>query len=596
MKNTVYLLAAICCISTSLKAQIQANGSYLNISRPSGGGVSPGNTLEIRAVFSVPAGTTVTSVRFQEAIPAGTSFISGSIKALTNEGVSSITNTGIYTDATGDDRGSISGSTVTINLGDGATSAAGGTINGTTSLPRFYNVACIIVAAYRVTVTAAIGSTITIAGTFTYNNGSPQTINLASNNIAVVPQLGCNGTDAVNFVTGETNGTFSSGTTHNRGASANVTGFTFVNLASGDPQDGLYSITKNTSPTQFTGAPALPSADRVFNLWDVFGDHTGTATAAGNAPPANGVNGGYMLVVNASYTPGIVFTTNVTGLSTNTTYTFSFWIRNICPQCGADPSTGGASGTPGVKPNLAFEINGNDYYSTGEIDYGGQWVQRSFTFNSGALTSATINIKNNAPGGGGNDWAIDDIAINTCLIVLPVKIVSFSAYINNSNVELQWEAEKETRIEQYIIESSTDGKNFSETGKVKPAGNKTYRFTDPIVISGVKYYRLKIAELNGSFIYSKVLKVVNSSSILKLSVYPNPSAGRVNINVLSGETAVAMLKVTAINGTLMGQKSFQLMKGVNVIDAEFINKLKGGIYLLKLIKSGETLYSKLVIQ
>src|SRR4029453_14231192 len=82
----------------------------------------------------------------------------------------------------------------------------------------------------------------------------------------------------------------------------------------------------------------------------------------------------------------------------------------------------------GIQPNLAFDINGTDYYTTGSIPYVGVypttqrgsdstniWVKRGFTYlTGGSQTSLTMTIRNNAPGGGGNDWAIDDISIATC--------------------------------------------------------------------------------------------------------------------------------------------------------------------------------------
>jgi hypothetical protein len=83
----------------------------------------------------------------------------------------------------------------------------------------------------------------------------------------------------------------------------------------------------------------------------------------------------------------------------------------------------------GVQPNLAFDINGTDYYTTGNIRYTGVypttqmgsdstniWVKRGFVYLTGpAQTSLTLSIRNNAPGGGGNDWALDDISLATCL-------------------------------------------------------------------------------------------------------------------------------------------------------------------------------------
>ena len=87
--------------------------SYINITKGQNGGtVETGDTLEIRAAFVVRSGT-YDSCRYQDVIPAGTTYINNTIKVLTNEGK-------VYkafTNAYGDDQGWITGSTITINLG-----------------------------------------------------------------------------------------------------------------------------------------------------------------------------------------------------------------------------------------------------------------------------------------------------------------------------------------------------------------------------------------------------------------------------------------------------------------------------------------------
>jgi hypothetical protein len=102
-------------------------------------------------------------------------------------------------------------------------------------------------------------------------------------------------------------------------------------------------------------------------------------------------------------------------------------VRNICSKCGCDVNGVGATSgsssyiptaagdSSGVYPNLTLEVDGVDYYTTGNLLYTGQWVKRGFTFLTGAnQTSFTLKLFNNAPGGGGNDWALDDISVATC--------------------------------------------------------------------------------------------------------------------------------------------------------------------------------------
>ncbi len=250
----------------------------------------------------------------------------------------------------------------------------------------------------------------------------------------------CSNTIGTNAIGTEFNGTFGSGKPRNRGASANVpAGYTYQVFTTNTPNDYMYGIANNTSTqTNYTTLNNWPKPDntspshRVFSVWDIIGDHTGAASpTAGNpaADTAANPNAGYMLVVNAAYRIDSAFQQTISGVCSNTYYEISCWMRNICSKCGCDSNGTGASnsaGPPfyiptgagdssGVYPNVTFEVDGVDYYTTGNILYTGQWVKKGFTFLTGpAQTSFTLKYFNNAPGGGGNDWALDDITVSTC--------------------------------------------------------------------------------------------------------------------------------------------------------------------------------------
>ncbi|HWR33026.1 MAG TPA: T9SS type A sorting domain-containing protein [Chitinophagaceae bacterium] len=414
--------------------------SYINVTKGvNGGTVENGDTLEIRASFVVKSGT-YDSCRFQDVVPTGTSFITGSISVLTNEGKYYKQ----FTDAWGDDQGWISGSNISIHLGyktgaSPSTAYKRGRV-ANTHKPSFYGSTCIMIAAYRVKVTASTGTNIsTGGGNITYKSGSNpiQTYTFPANTLQVYSNYGiCSNTVGVNAIGTETNGTFGSGPDRNRGSSANVpTGYTYKYFDVNSPQDYYYGIPNNTSTRQnYTTLNTWAKPDnsspshRIFSLWDIIGDHTGAASPTAGNPAADTVantNAGYMLVINSAYRIDSAFQQTISGLCPSTYYEVSCWMRNICSKCGCDSNGVGASGggyiptdtgdSSGVRANLTFEIDGIDYYTTGNILYTGEWIKKGFTFLTGpSQTSFTLKFFNNAPGGGGNDWALDDISVSTC--------------------------------------------------------------------------------------------------------------------------------------------------------------------------------------
>ncbi|MCW3116621.1 MAG: C-terminal target protein [Chitinophagaceae bacterium] len=418
--------------------------SYINVTKGlNGGTVELGDTLEIRVAIVVRSGGVYDSCAFYDTVQTGTTYIPGTIKVLTNEGKVYKS----FTDAAGDDEGGKTGSAIRINLGyNQADKPATAFIRGlirSTHRPSFYGGSCIMVASFRVKVTSAIGTQINLGGgAITYKNGLSVTKKgFPSNPVAVYTNYGiCSNTVGVNALGTEFNGTFGSGKKRYRGASPNVpydgTSYAYTGFTSNAPNDYFYGIANNTSTnTGYTTSNTWAKPDgsspthRVFSVWDIIGDHTGAASPLLGNPAADTVanpNAGYMLVVNAAYRIDSAFQHTISNLCPNTYYEISTWMRNICSKCGCDSTGKGATGgagyiatapgdSSGVYPNLTYELNGVDYYTTGNIKYTGQWIKKGFTFLTGpAQTSVTLKLINNAPGGGGNDWALDDITVATC--------------------------------------------------------------------------------------------------------------------------------------------------------------------------------------
>ncbi len=451
------------CVSAPVPATYEISRTYINVTKGSTGGtVNPGDTLEMRAILSINT-KSLDSLSFIDTLynTKGLRLVPGSLAWRTNEGKIYGNGANAFTDALDADQGTVYtnglDTIVRINIGAGSTGTARGALTST-SYPRVFGSPCLIMATYRVVVYAGYNTKINFkTGALTYRDQATGILSNARfpvNNLVVYnsPGLCPNAVSATNALGAESNGTFglpsgSAPLARNRGTTPYIgTGYTYKPFTTaGGPNDYFYGIANNTSQTFTTintwGKPN--STYRVFDLWDISGDHTGASNPAMGNPacdttkPVSPTNPcGYMLVINSAYRADTAFTYTVNNLCPNTYYELSAWFKNICYKCGADSlgrnhSTAGyiptAPGdTSGVRPNIAFDVNGSDYYTTGDIRYTGvtptgsdstnQWVKRGFVYLTGPTeTSFLLTLRNNAPGGGGNDWALDDIAVNTCL-------------------------------------------------------------------------------------------------------------------------------------------------------------------------------------
>jgi hypothetical protein len=476
---------------------IQTGKSYVNLTKGiSGGTIEPGDILEVRATIAMgnwnnPADV-ITNLRYCDTIPNFVDYVSNSMRLVTNEGLAFFPRnvSGFFTDAADADQAYINnvgrlrvnlGSTHNktpwdvnpnvpnfVNMGSACNtqdpSAAGGGQLESDGRPSFGGGVVIVSVSYRIQVRSnrPLGSQITInGGAFYYNNasGTATRSGFAPNTIELSQNLGlCSSATGISAFSNETGGNFGSGNVQNRASSAVIPDYNYVAaISANQPNDGSYTIVNNLSANGSTNVNEPyhnNAAARVFTVFDITGDHTGASNpAAGNAPVAPGTNGGYFVVVNASYGTNRVINIPVSNLCGNTYYEFSAWFRNVCRYCGND-STGDGTHTgtspnivpnpnyngpdsSGVNPNLTFEIDGVDFYSTGNIAYSGQWVKKGFVYlTKNNQTSFTVTIRNNAPGGGGNDWAIDDVTLATCLPTLTMRPNNNPAYCLNASIDL----------------------------------------------------------------------------------------------------------------------------------------------------------------
>ncbi len=179
-----------------------------------------------------------------------------------------------------------------------------------------------------------------------------------------------------------TEGDFGSGTSNigflDQSGGVIAPGYIFTNRP--PPEDGYFTITNNT------GWP------NTFPSWIAVED---------NSPDPNG----YMMVVNADFDPGIFYRNRITGLCENTTYEFSVDIINLI-----SPGVGGH-----IFPRVSFFLDGEQKFSSGNIPQDGNWNTYGFTFTTPpGTTEMELSLVNDAPGGIGNDIAMDNISFRAC--------------------------------------------------------------------------------------------------------------------------------------------------------------------------------------
>ncbi len=218
------------------------------------------------------------------------------------------------------------------------------------------------------------------------------------------------------------------------------------------PADGFYSITNNTGE---------------WNLYPSW------LSIRNNSPDPNG----YMMVVNASFSPGIFYEKTITDICSNTLYEFSADVINLIKSNTQNH----------IDPAIDFLIDGVVRFSTGLIPKTEKWNTYGFTFTAPEnASSVRLTLRNNAPGGLGNDLALDNISFRACgssafVGIDPEKAILLCSDDDPFTIKAEIIGSTNPRI---IWQISRDGFDWIEYG-VKNASSITH---DNFIV-GTYFYR-----------------------------------------------------------------------------------------------------------
>lgn len=166
---------------------------------------------------------------------------------------------------------------------------------------------------------------------------------------------------------------------------------------------------------------------------------------------------------------------------------------------------------------------------------GAQWVNAggSVDLPASTTTAGTITIPSSS-NFGFFALASSNITDNP----LPVLFDGVKAYSKNGGVQLEWSNLTERDVIRYEVERSANGIDFYPVNQQAPKSNRddkaSYDFFDAAPIDGANFYRIRVDEIGGKPVYSKILRVEMGSTKVGFSMYPNPVVGRQLTVSLSG--------------------------------------------------------------
>lgn len=187
------------------------------------------------------------------------------------------------------------------------------------------------------------------------------------------------------------------------------------------------------------------------------------------------------------------------------------------------------------------------------------------------------------------------------LSILPVDIANLRANKRENEIDLKWTAFNESNVLTYDVERSENSRRFIKVGTVPAVANGlnefNYSWTDPSPMKGNNFYRLKSIDTDGSFEYSKILKVSLDGST-SAQITPNPVTGNLmQVQVNSDKNKTLVLNLYDAMGKKLFSKQLNAQAGAALHQVTLPESIKNGLYFAQLHDGENMLHnSKIIIQ
>jgi hypothetical protein len=160
------------------------------------------------------------------------------------------------------------------------------------------------------------------------------------------------------------------------------------------------------------------------------------------------------------------------------------------------------------------------------------------------------------------DWStasnrdLNRVPANGDSIVIPE---GFFVARNNNNVILNWSTARELNNNNFEVQRSLNGNNWSTIAIMMGAGTannvQQYSFADKKMTAAVAYYRIKQVDIDGNYEYSTIKSIHDNEAAPATRIYANGST--VNIEFNKEVKIPFTIRIINMNGQVVSQRDLQ---------------------------------------
>jgi hypothetical protein len=225
------------------------------------------------------------------------------------------------------------------------------------------------------------------------------------------------------------------------------------------------------------------------------------------------------------------------------------------------------------------------------VYYGGSWVSAGGYASGNIFTTGSVvsNIGNAFAGPMTFGYGVD--------MLLPLKIINFTAERRTGTSYLQWTTVNEKDVDDFEIQRSYDGITFVTIGHTNARNTsrqEQYNYEDRSPLQGIAYYRIKSVDTDNKFSYTKIVAVTENQFSNNSFLVLNPARNVITVFNKSGYDGPFDYRLFNAGGQLVIKGNVNMsLNGSAVLP---LTSQSAGIYVLELSNNKTQFRQKILVE
>ncbi len=184
--------------------------------------------------------------------------------------------------------------------------------------------------------------------------------------------------------------------------------------------------------------------------------------------------------------------------------------------------------------------------------------------------------------------------VQTSIFVLPIKLTSFNARLNNNTAVIKWDIAAAEDGANFDLQRSLNGTSFTTIATIQGDNIKTqFAYNDALPATGKFYYRLQMTDKNGKITYSNILFLQSGSNKPEITLYPNPVYKGERIQLSLQNIVARATEITSNSGQVIYSSKNSITGSTGIT---LPASIASGVYFIKIFTDDNVIVQKIVIR